>query len=78
MLCVPYSIIFVGVVGVEPTRDEAHTILSRTRMPIPPHALYLFLCWERDSNPQGLLHMLLRHARMPISPPQQSGAPPFQ
>ncbi len=25
--------------GVEPTRDEAHTILSRTRMPIPPHAL---------------------------------------
>ena len=29
----------VGVVGVEPTRDEAHTILSRTRMPIPPHAL---------------------------------------
>ncbi len=35
----PKSFVLVGMVGVEPTRDCSHTILSRTRMPVPPHAL---------------------------------------
>lgn len=29
---------FLGMVGVEPTQSEDYTILSRTRIPIPPHA----------------------------------------
>ena len=31
----------VGVEGVEPTRPCGHTILSRARKPVPPHALIL-------------------------------------
>lgn len=33
------SINNMGMVGVEPTRPFGHTILSRARKPIPPHAL---------------------------------------
>jgi hypothetical protein len=33
----------VGMVGVEPTRPFGHTILSRARLPVPPHTLRLLL-----------------------------------
>lgn len=33
---------FLGMVGVEPTQSEDYTILSRTRIPIPPHARHIF------------------------------------
>ena len=31
----------VGTEGLEPSRDYSHTLLKRTRMPIPPRALFL-------------------------------------
>jgi hypothetical protein len=32
--------VFVGMVGIEPTWTFVHTILSRARLPVPPHALF--------------------------------------
>ena len=37
---IPESLIVVPGVGLEPTRDFSHTILSRTRKPIPPPGLF--------------------------------------
>lgn len=37
-------------VGLEPTRPEGHTVLSRARLPIPTPA---HRCAERESNPHG-------------------------
>ena len=51
-----------------------HTLNSvqQGSRPLPIiHSLFKW-CRERDSNPQGVTHMNLNHARLPISPSRHS------
>ena len=59
--------------------DLQSVLFDRSR--IPPEIIFAHQvfpngkewCSGRDSNPQGSLHMHLKHACLPISPPELRG-----
>ena len=56
----------VGMEGVEPSRDCSHTLLKRTRMPVPPHAHQLYrvnlpACPVPESRLVGMTGAGFRH-----------------
>jgi hypothetical protein len=67
--------LMIPVVGVEPTLQR-NTILSRARLPIPPHRrVYKRIDNAEDRNRTGTVvtyRRILSPVRLPVPPPRQN------